>query len=261
MSTSLPQLDHSSGATVPGAPDLPPIVSREEWRRAREALLAREKEATRLRDAVNAERRRMPMVQIDQDYRFDGPQGSLSLLDLFEGRRQLYVHHFMWLDALDTGCPTCSTAADINFDSPHLLAQLHDRDVTFVAIARAPWPRLSSFIDEMGWSFPFYSSFGSTFNVDLQVTLDAARAPIEYNYRGRDALVASGVPEAFLGGDWPGNSVFLRDGSRVFHSYSAYARGLDQLFTPYNFLDLTPYGRQESWEESPPGWPQRPTYG
>lgn len=235
----------------------PNVVSKAEWIAARRELLEREKEATRLNDAVNAARRRLPMVKVDTSYVFEGPGGRLSLTDLFEGRRLLYVHHFMWIDSRDTGCPRCTEAADIGF-TPATLAHLHARDVTFAAIARAPWPKLAAYKAARSWSFPFYSSHGTTFNYDFRVTLDEAHAPLEYNFRGKSELVKSGMPEAALKGDFPGNSVFLREGDDIFHTYSAYARGLDRLFMPYNFLDLTVYGRQESWEDSPEGWPRLP---
>jgi len=239
---------------------LPKVVSREEWTAARKRLLAHEKEATRVRDAVNAERRRLPMVKLEKDYVFEGPKGALHLIDMFEGRRQLYIHHFMWIDARDTGCPSCSIAADMNF-TPVLREQLAAKDITFACISRAPFAKLDAYKRSRGWTFPWYSSYGNDFNYDFHVTLDESRAPIEFNYRNKADLIASGLPEEMLRGDWPANSVFLRDGSSVYHTYTAYARGLDQLATPYNFLDLTPYGRQEDWEESPPGWPQKPTYG
>lgn len=244
---------------TPSTIALPPVVSREEWLAARKALLTREKEATRLRDAVNAQRRRLPMVRIEQDYAFHGPDGPVSLLELFEGRRQLYVHHFMWVDERDEGCPACSQAADINF-TPPLLAQLHAHDVTFAAVSRAPMAAIARYQERRGWSFPWYSSHGTTFNHDFQVTMDESVAPVMFNYRDREELLRSGLTPDVLTGDWTGNSVFLRDGDTVFHTYSAYARGLDQLATPYNFLDLTPYGRQEDWEDSPVGWLQKPTY-
>jgi predicted dithiol-disulfide oxidoreductase (DUF899 family) len=240
--------------------NLPPVVSRDEWLVARSDLLAKEKAATKQRDAINAQRRRLPMVKVDQEYFFEGPDGKANLVDLFEGRRQLYVHHFMWLDGPDRGCPSCTAAADRGF-TPENLAPLHDNDVTFVAIARAPYAKISHYKEGRNWQFPFYSSDGTTFSHDFQATLDESVRPIEFNYRGKDELKAAGIAEEYLHGDWPANSVFLRDGDDVFHTYSAYARGLDLLNMPYLFLDLTPYGRQEDWEDSPAGWPQKPTYG
>lgn len=239
---------------------LPEIVSREQWLRARKELLVKEKELTRRADVLAAERRRLPMVKVDAAYTFTGANGQVTLADLFEGRRLLYVHHFMWIDAIDGPCHRCANAADINF-GPANLMHFHSHDVTFAAIARAPWPKLEALIERKGWTFPMYSSHGSTFNYDFHVTLDASIAPVEYNYRDRNELVAAGIPAARLHGDFPGNSVFLRDRDAVYHTYSAYARGLDVVDTPSNFLDLTVYGRQEDWEDSPAGWPQRPTYG
>ncbi|HKU38955.1 MAG TPA: DUF899 family protein, partial [Polyangiales bacterium] len=203
---------------------LPEIVSREAWLAARKQLLLREKEVTRLRDQVNAERRRLPMVEIKTSYVFEGPAGKLSFLDMFEGRRQLYVHHFMWIDSRDEGCPSCSLAADLNF-GPRLREQLESRDITFVAISRAPFASIRRYKAAKGWTFPFYSSAGSSFNYDLHATLDESKAPIEYNYQTKAELLQRGVPEALLHGDMPVNSVFLRDGDRVFHCYSASARG------------------------------------
>ena len=237
----------------------PPEATREEWLTARKELLAEEKELRRALDKLNAARRRLPMVRIDKDYVFEGPDGKATLLDLFEGRSQLYVHHFMWLDEPDEGCPSCTAAAEIHF-TPAYLAHLHERDITFAAVARAPLASIERYRSAHGWTFPWYSSHGGDFNYDFHVTLDEKVAPVEYNYRTKEELLASGLPEEVLHGDWPGNSVFLRDGDQVFHTYSSYARGLDQLFTPYHFLDLTPYGRQEAWEDSPEGWPQKPTY-
>ena len=239
---------------------LPKIVSRGEWLTARKALLEKEKELTRQCDAVSALRRRLPMVRVETNYVFEGPGGQAPLIDLFEGRRQLYVHHFMWIDAIDSGCHRCTNAADINF-GPANLQHFHSHDITFAAIARAPWPKLAALKARKGWTFPMYSSYGTKFNHDFHVTLDESVAPLEYNYRNKAELIETGMPAAALRGDWPGNSVFLRDGGEVYHAYSAYARGLDSVDTPSSFLDLTVYGRQETWEDSPPGWPQKPTYG
>jgi predicted dithiol-disulfide oxidoreductase (DUF899 family) len=239
---------------------IPRVVSPAEWLDARKELLDAEKEVTRARDAVAARRRRMPMVRVTKDYRFEGPDGVVGLVDLFDGRSQLYVHHFMWLDEPDTGCPSCTRAADRSFNDAHFDG-LRERDVAFAAIARAPWPKIRAYRDQHRWTFPFFSSHGSDFNYDFHVTLDESRAPIEYNYRSKAELLESGIPAEYLRGDWPGASVFLRDGDAVFHTYSAYARGLDGLATPYQFLDLTVYGRQEAWEDSPEGWPQHVTSG
>jgi predicted dithiol-disulfide oxidoreductase (DUF899 family) len=229
------------------SPDLPDVVPREEWLAARKELLEKEKRFTRERDALNAERRRLPMVEIDKDYVFRGPDGELSLADIFEGRSQLVVYHFMWLYDKDTGCPSCSGFAD---QIGHL-SHLNVRDTTFACVSNAAIDKIEGFKERMGWTFPWYSSLGSDFNYDFHVTFDESRLPFEYNYRSRAEIEALGFPV----GEWEqpfdlhGMSVFLRDGERVFHTYSTYARGTDSLgFTP-QFLDLTPLGRQEEWEE------------
>lgn len=233
----------------------PDVVSREQWLAARKKLLAREREATHLRDAVNAERRRLPMVKVDKDYRFDGPHGEVALVDLFEGRQQLYIHHFMWLDDIDQGCPSCTAAADLTFtESDRSLLNL--KGVTFACVSRAPYASIARYRDAHGWTFPWYSSRDGDFTYDLGVTLDPERAAVQYNYKSVDELHADGWTDRDLRGDWPGASVFLRRGDEVFHTYSTYARGLDHSAVGYPFLDLTPFGRQEPWEDSPPGWPQ-----
>jgi predicted dithiol-disulfide oxidoreductase (DUF899 family) len=211
--------------------NLPRIASRDEWLAARKQLLSREKEATRARDALNAERRKLPMVEVDKEYVFEGPDGKMSLLDLFEGRRQLIVYHFMFDPSWDEGCPSCSFLAD----SIGHLSHLHAVDTTLAAVSRAPLAKIERFKARMSWTFPWYSSFGSDFNYDFHVTLDAAVAPVEYNYQ-------AGIDGT---GEVPGTSVFLRDGDRIFHTYSAYARGGDILLGTFNYLDLTPLGRQE----------------
>ncbi|ORX10364.1 MULTISPECIES: DUF899 domain-containing protein [Mycolicibacterium] len=233
----------------------PDVATRDDWLAARKKLLAREREVTHLRDAVNAERRRLPMVKVEKDYVFEGPDGEVRLLDMFEGRSQLYIHHFMWIDANDAGCPSCTAAADLTFTEKDR-ALLNAKDVTFACVSRAPYSSIARYRDQHGWTFPWYSSRDSDFTYDYHVTLDPARAPIEYNYKSLDDLHAAGFSDDDLHGDWPGASVFLRRGDEVFHTYSAYARGLDHSSVGYPFLDLTPYGRQEPWEDSPAGWPQ-----
>ncbi|OHU33709.1 DUF899 domain-containing protein [Mycobacteroides chelonae] len=233
----------------------PTAVTREEWLTARKQLLAREREVTHLRDAVNAERRRLPMVKVEKDYLFEGPDGPVRLLDMFEGRHTLYIHHFMWIDATDRGCPSCTGAADMTFTERDR-ALLTDKGVTFACVSRAPYASIARYRDEHGWTFPWYSTNDGDFSYDFHVTLDPSRTPIEYNYKSLEELHADGFSEEDLRGDWPGASVFLRRGDEVFHTYSAFARGLDHSAVGYPFLDLTPYGRQEPWEESPAGWPQ-----
>jgi predicted dithiol-disulfide oxidoreductase (DUF899 family) len=234
----------------------PDVATREDWLAARKKLLAREREVTHLRDAVNAERRRLPMVKVEKDYVFEGPGGEARLLDMFEGRPQLYIHHFMWIDAIDEGCPSCTAAADMTFTQQDR-ALLNAMGVTFACVSRAPYASIARYRDKHGWTFPWYSSRDNDFSYDYHVTLDPKRAPIEYNYKSLDELHAAGFSDADLRGDFPGASVFLRRGDEVFHTYSAYARGLDHSAVGYPFLDLTPYGRQEPWEDSPAGWPQR----
>lgn len=236
---------------------IPRVASRSEWLVARKALLLKEKDATRRSDALSAERRRLPMVRVEKDYVFDGPEGKVRLIDLFQSCRQLFVHHFMWNSEREQHCPGCTAAADVSFDNPRFREHLKTRDTAFVAISRAPLSKITPYKTQKGWSFPWYSSFGTDFNYDFHVTLDDSKAPIEYNYRNKAELIASGLSEDMLTGDWPANSIFLRAGDQVFHTYSAYTRGLDSLFSPHNFLDLTPYGRQEAWEDSPEGWPKR----
>jgi predicted dithiol-disulfide oxidoreductase (DUF899 family) len=229
---------------------LPQVVSREEWLAARKDLLRKEKELTRQRDALNAERRTLPMVRIEKDYVFEGPKGKASLLDLFEGRRQLIVGHFMFDPSWEDGCPSCSAGADEISDG--LLKHLHARDTTLVEVSRAPLEKVEAYKARRGWTFPWYSSYGSDFNYDFHVTLDESVAPVEYNYRTRAEHERAGTGY-YLEGDqpieMPGTSFFLRDGEEVFHTYSMYARGAEMLGGSYYFLDLTALGRQEDWEE------------
>jgi predicted dithiol-disulfide oxidoreductase (DUF899 family)/ketosteroid isomerase-like protein len=222
----------------------PGIVSRVEWLGARKALLAKEKEFTRQRDALNAERRRLPMVRVDKDYVFDGPHGPARLLDLFEGRQQLIVYHFMFDPSWDAGCPSCSFLTD---NIGHL-AHLHARKTTLALVSRAPLTKVEAYRRRMGWTIPWYSSFGSDFNYDFHVTLDETVAPVEYNYTEKAVLREKGE-SYFTHGESHGLSAFLRDGDNVFHTYSAYARGTDLLVGTYNYLDMTALGRQEDWEE------------
>ncbi len=211
--------------------DRPRIVSRAEWLDARKELLTKEKESTRRRDALSAERRKLPMVEIEKEYVFEGPNGRTNLLDLFEGRRQLIIYHFMFDPSWDEGCKSCSYVAD-NLEGG--IVHLAARDTSFAAISRAPLAKIESFKRRMRWNFPWLSSFGSDFNYDFHVTLDEAAGSVEYNYE-----------TAAANGELPGLSVFLRDGDSVFHTYSTYQRGLDLLLNTYNYLDLTPLGRQE----------------
>ena len=224
---------------------LPDVVTREEWLAARKQLLAKEKELTRKRDALNVERRMLPMVEIDKPYVFEGPEGEATLLDLFEGRRQLIVIHFMFDPRWEDGCPSCTAGADEM--SPGLIGHLHARQTSLAYVARAPLAKIERYKSKRGWTFPWYSSYGSDFNYDFHVTLDESVAPVEYNYRDAHEWARAGVSE--LPRELHGTSVFLRDGERVFHTYSTYARGTEQVGGTHYYLDMTALGRQEDWEE------------
>jgi predicted dithiol-disulfide oxidoreductase (DUF899 family) len=205
--------------------NLPPIVSPAEWQAARDELLVKEKAATRALDALAAERRRLPMVAWRNDYLFESTAGKASLLDLFAGRRQLIVYHFMW-HGDGTFCSGCSSMTD-NIGN---LAHLNARDTTYVVSYRGPLAEIEQFRTRMGWTLPIYSSYGTSFETDC------------------------GLDGGF------GISVFLRDGDDVYRTYFTNGRGADRLRPDFNLLDLTPYGRQETWEDSPEGWPQTPPY-
>lgn len=224
--------------------NLPQIVPRDEWLAARKEFLVREKELTRQRDALNADRRRLPMVRIDKGYAFEGAGGPATLLDLFEGRAQLVVYHFMFHPEWENGCPFCSGFAD---EVGHLAA-LNAGGTTFAAVSRAPFAKIQRFKERMGWAFPWYSSHGSDFNYDFHVTLDESVAPFEYNYRTKAEWERVGTPVAppeqpF---DLHGLSCFLRDGDAAYHTYSTYGRGTDMLALTNNLLDLTALGRPTS---------------
>lgn len=205
--------------------DLPNIVSRQEWLEARKALLEKEKEVTRARDMIAEERRKLPMVKVEKDYVFGGPDGSrLSLLDLFEGRRQLIVRHFMFGPDDEVGCVGCSMQTDSIGDLHHMWA----RDTTFVLVSRAPYENYQAFKARMGWTYPWYSSFGSEFNYDYEVSSE--------------------------NGESPGVSSFIREGDEIFHTYSIYDRGGEIFKNFYNYLDITHLGRQEDQLEHPWDW-------
>jgi predicted dithiol-disulfide oxidoreductase (DUF899 family) len=220
----------------------PEIVTREEWLEARKALLAREKQATREQDALNADRRRLPMVAVEKEYLFDGPDGLVSLAGLFGGRRQLIIQHVMFGPDWDTGCPGCTASIDEISDG--LLTHLRSRDTTFVLVSRAPLDKLEKYREERGWSVPWYSSGGTDFNFDFHATVDKARQQFTYNYREEPDMLGDNEST-----EVPGLSCFLRDGDQVFHTYSTWARGTDGLGGSYSLLDLTALGRQEDWEE------------
>jgi predicted dithiol-disulfide oxidoreductase (DUF899 family) len=235
----------------------PPIVSPDQWLAERKKLLADEKELTKHYDSVNAMRRRLPMVKIEKDYVFDGPNGRASLKDLFDGRLQLVVYHFMFDPTWDKGCPGCTAYADALGN----LSMLNDRDTTFALISRAPLAKLDAYKAEKGWSVPWFSSFGSDFNYDFHVTLDGKIAPIEHNFLAKADLEQKKDEPYFMKGEQHGLSVFFQVDEDVFHTYSTYARGTESLTNTYTLLDTTPYGRQQEFEDSPAGWPQKPTYG
>lgn len=212
--------------TISSTTALPRIVTREEWRDARAQLLEREKAHMRAGDALSAERRRLPAVEITDDYTFHGEHGEVRLIDLFGGYSQLILQHFMFGPDWEEGCVGCSMMAD------HIppLAHFHARDTTYVMVSRAPLDKLLRYRERMGWDIPWYSSAGSTFNEDFQATID--------------------------GNEQSGFSTFLRDGDRVFHTWHTTGRGVEPAMGLFPLLDMTPYGRQEIWEDSPEGWPQ-----
>lgn len=228
--------------------NLPQIVSPAEWLTARKELLLREKELTRARDRLNADRRRLPMVRIEKDYRFTGPDGEVRLVDLFDGRPQLLVQHFMFDPSWEQGCGSCTAMADDL--SAGALAHLNNRGTAFAAVSRAPYPKLRATRAERGWTFPWYSSYGGAFNYDFHVTLDPAVAPARYNFRDAAELAATGFDWMLdHSGEQPGISAFLRDGDEVFHTYSTFGRGVEAMMHAYHLLDLTALGRGEDWEE------------
>ena len=214
-----------------------PVVSHEEWLVARQALLEREKAFTRERDALSAARRELPWVKVDKAYVFDGPGGKETLADLFEGRSQLIVYHFMFGPEWEQGCPSCSFLCD-HIDGANL--HLPHRDVTLLAVSRAPLAQIEAFKQRMGWRFKWVSSYGNDFNRDYHVSFTPdhmAKDEVYYNYRMGE----------FPSDEAPGISVFYKDpAGDVFHTYSAYARGLDMLVGAYNYLDLVPKGRDEA---------------
>ena len=221
---------------------LPEVVSREQWLEARLALLAEEKELTRRRDGLNTMRRRLPMVRVEKDYTFDGPDGPVSLAGLFGGCRQLVVHHIMFGPDWDAACPSCTEYTSEFADA--LIARLRSRDTAFAMVCRAPQAKIAAYTAGRGWVVPWYSSYGSDFNYDFQVTLDKSVPQMDYNYRPEPGLLGGAQST-----EMPGASCFLREDGEIFHTYSAYARGLDHVDFAYSFLDMTALGRQEAWEE------------
>ena len=218
--------------------DRPPVVSSSEWEAARQGVLAKEKEQTRARDALAAERRRLPWVRVDKDYVLEGPDGEAPLADLFEGRRQLVVYHFMFGPNQEVGCDGCSMFVD-QIGHP---AHLHARDTTIALVSRAPIEKLEAYHRRMGWELPWYSSFASDFNVDFGVSPQEPQVGV------------------YQDGETFALDVFYRDGDEIFNTYRTDRRGLEALGSVWTFLDLTPLGRQEEWEDSPAGYPQEKPY-
>jgi predicted dithiol-disulfide oxidoreductase (DUF899 family) len=212
------------------------VVSHREWLAARQALLEKEKEFTRLREELAQKRRELPWEKVEKTYTFEGPRGKETFADLFEGRSQLVVYHFMFGPENDAGCPQCSFWAD-NFDD--VIVHLNQRDVTMVAISRAPYPKLAAYEKRMGWSFKWVSSAGGDFNFDYNVSFSPEEVAAKkefYNYRAGNAGMS----------DREGVSVFYKDaGGAVYHTYSTFARGIDIFNTAYHYLDVVPKGRDE----------------
>jgi len=221
---------------------VPQVVSASEWLAARKELLAAEARAVDALAEATARRRELPAVPVEKDYVFDGPGGQASLLDLFEGRRQLIVQHFMFDPAWDQGCPYCSYAAD----SVGNLAHLHACDTTFAAVSRAPIAKIEAFRRRMGWSFPWYSSLGNDFNYDFHVTHDEDVAPVEYDFKTKEELIEAGQEWSIRPGEKGGLSVFLRDGDAVLHTYSDYGAMIGLSCGTDLYLALTPFGRQDA---------------
>jgi predicted dithiol-disulfide oxidoreductase (DUF899 family) len=213
---------------------LPPVASEAEWQAARDKLLAKEKQATRTLDALAAERRRLPMVRIEKEYVFEGPEGEVRLLDMFDGRSQLFLYHFMFAPGVSgwpsAGCDGCSMVVD-NLTHP---AHLHARDISLVLVSKAPLEQIEPFKERMGWTLPWFSSSGNDFNADFGLSTDQ--------------------------GETFGLSVFLRDGADISRAYFTDRRGVEALGSSWTLLDLAPFGRQEVWEDSPDGWPQTAPY-
>jgi predicted dithiol-disulfide oxidoreductase (DUF899 family) len=228
---------------------LPKIVTRAEWLHARKELLDKEKDMTRQRDSLNTHRRELPMVEVEKDYVFDGPNGPVRLIDMFEGRRQLVIYHFMFDPDWEEGCPSCTAGTDEL--SPGFFEHLSTRDTSYAMVSRAPLAKLEGWKAKRGWDIAWYSSHGTEFNYDFGVTIDESVVPGQYNFRTRAEYEAMGSDffESDQPFEMPGRSCFLQVDGRVFHTYSQYARGLESTGGSYYFLDLTALGRQEEWEK------------
>ena len=229
---------------------LPRIASREEWLVARKELMLKEKDLTQRRDALNVERRELPMVEITKDYKLEGPDGTVGLADLFEDRPQLIVYHFMFHPDWEDGCPSCT--AGVDEVARGFLDHLHTRDTTYALVSRAPLEKLGRWKAKKGWFLPWYSTNDGEFSYDFGATIDASRGFDEFNFRTLDEYAARGeesMRDSEQPYDMPGQSCFLNVDGRIFHTYSVYARGLESLGGSYYFLDNTALGRQEDWEK------------
>jgi predicted dithiol-disulfide oxidoreductase (DUF899 family) len=219
---------------------VPRVVSADEWLAERKELLAAEEQAAKALANISERRRKLPAVRVEKEYLFDGATGAVSLLGMFEGRRQLIVQHFMFDPAWDEGCPVCSYQAD----SVGNLAHLRARNTTFAAVSRAPIGKIEPFRQRMGWSFPWYSSLGSDFNYDFHVTHDENVAPVQWNFMTKQELIDAGMPYFAGRGERGGVSVFYRDDDTILHTYSGFLSVVDLLCGTDQYLDLTPLGRQ-----------------
>jgi len=224
------------------------IVSKNEWIEARKVLLKKEKQFTALRDQLSQQRRDLPWVEVDKEYVFDGPNGKQTLSELFDGRSQLIVYHFMYDPNWDAGCPSCSFWAD-NFNN--IIVHLNQRDVTMIAISKAPYNKIAAYKKRLGWEFKWVSSFDTDFNFDYFVSFtpeELAKKEASYNFISQDPRIS----------EREGVSVFYKDSSgKIFHTYSAYERGIDILNNTYNYLDLVPKGRDEDGYDFPMAWVRR----
>jgi predicted dithiol-disulfide oxidoreductase (DUF899 family) len=221
------------------------IVSQDEWMKARKDLLAKEKEFTHSRDQLTQKIRDLPWVRVDKEYVFDGSKGKQTLSEIFDGKSQLIVYHFMFDPSWDTGCPSCSFWAD-NFNN--IIIHLNQKDVTMIVVSRAPYDQIAAYQKRMSWNFNWVSSYDNDFNFDYHVSFteeELAKKKVFYNYVIQD----TGISEM------PGVSVFYKNHTgHIFHTYSAYARGIDILNGAYNYLDLVPKGRDETNHENPQSW-------
>jgi predicted dithiol-disulfide oxidoreductase (DUF899 family) len=227
-----------------GTIEKPKVASREEWLVARKRLLAKEKQLTRERESLAAERRQLPWVKVEENYVFDSPEGRVTLAELFDGKSQLIVYHFMFGPEWQEGCPSCSFLMD---HTDGMLPHLARRDVAFAAVSRAPIAKIEAFRKRMGWKFRWVSSNDNHFNRDYQVSFtkeEVAKGAVSYNF------TIGGFPSV----EAPGISVFCQQGSDIFHSYSTFARGLETIANTYNYLDLVPKGRDEDRLYFPMAW-------